>query len=540
MINKYITLIFIISSSLIFCIQFPNIVENRIENKYKPEVEFNKNISIYALDQRINENEYIVGPGDQFNFNMVSTSKVVNLQLQIYPTGILQIPAIGSINLDGLILKKAIQKIEYICLEKYPNAKINVNLEKVRKIKVNVIGAIDLKLSQLTLTSTQRVSDVYEIVKSKIEEKKHIQLQQEFEGKILEPKILSTRNITLIRNNKNKNIDLDQYFILGNIDFNPYLMQNDIIKFTYQDRFVGIYGGITNKGEIEYLDGDNLYNIIELSGGFVSNADKNYIELTRFDGEQKALKIILNSSDNIEDFKLNEFDHIYIRKIKNYKLHELITIEGEVNFPGVYSISDGVNSIGNLIDKCGGVTNIGDINSIIINNILIEQTEDSELRRILQIPAENRNNAEISYIKARNEITKGLIRSSNKEFTKSIYDFMISPGDHIVIPKKLDYIEVIGAVKHPGRYPYLKRYNSNDYINLSGGLTKNSTRNKYIIKYSTGQRLPFSNNLKIESGDIIFIAEKADYNSWDRFKEWMAIISQISTTIIVIQNILGN
>ncbi|MAJ44019.1 MAG: hypothetical protein CMF96_04625 [Candidatus Marinimicrobia bacterium] len=538
--KNYLTLIYIILVSTLLAIQFPNLKEHDLKEQFRPKIEFNKNLSNFALDKTIDEMEYIVGPGDQFNFTMVSTSKVVTLSLQISPTGKIQIPAIGSIHIDGLILKKAIKKIIDYCIQQYPDAKININLEKVRQIKVNIIGAIDLKISQLTLTSTQRLSDVYEIVNSKINEKNYNQSELKLEDEITEIKTLSTRNITLIRGNKYENIDLEQYFILGDINSNPYLLQNDIIKFSFKDKTIGIYGGIMNDGDFEFIEGDNLHNIIELAGGFSSDSDGSYIEITRYKNNQEAFKIILDSENNHKSFFINEFDHILIRKVQNYKQQELITIEGEIKYPGVYSISDGLHSIGSLIDRCGGVTDIGDSNSIIINNILIEETEDSELRRILQIPVENRNNSENSYIKARNGITKGLIRSSNKKFTNSIYDFIISPGDHIVIPKKIDYVEIIGAIKHPGRYPYIIKFDPLDYIKLSGGLTKNSTRKKYIIKYSTGQKLPFSNDLKIESGDIIFIAEKLDYNSWDRFKEWMAIISQISTTIIVIQNILGN
>jgi protein involved in polysaccharide export with SLBB domain len=356
------------------------------------------------------------------------------------------------------------------------------------------------------------------------------------------PKIkeLSSRRIILTRNGKDYNIDLDQYFIMGNLSQNPYLMQNDIVKFHYKDRYISIFGGIVNEGQIEYIDGDNLKTIIDLAGGFSSDSDTGYVEITRFINRNDIERFTINNYSRHNSTKIEEFDHIYVRKIQNYKSQELITVEGEIQYPGVYSISDGSNTVGNLIEKCGGVTFMGDKNSIIINNILIEQNPDSELRRILQIPVENRNNTEISYVKARNSITKGLIRSNNIEFTNSIYNFLLSPGDHIIIPKKIDYVEVIGAIKHPGRYPFLLNYNPDDYITLSGGLTKNSTRKKYIIKYSTGQKLPFNNKLKIERGDIIFISEKIDYNSWDRFKEWMAIISQISTTIIVIQNILSN
>ena len=217
--------------SLVFAFQIPGFDENKKEQRFKPQIEFNKNISNFAIDQTIDENKYIVGPGDQFSFNMVSTSKVITLSLQVSPTGILQIPALGGINIDGLLLIHAYSKVKTYCVEKYPNSKINIHLEKVRQIKVNVVGAIDLKISQLTLTSTQRVSDVYEIISSKIEDKNKLLHYDELsKEKEPEKKRLSSRNILLIRDDVVTNIDLDQYFILGKTDSNPYLLQNDIIK----------------------------------------------------------------------------------------------------------------------------------------------------------------------------------------------------------------------------------------------------------------------------------------------------------------------
>lgn len=534
--KNYKKLLLLLPFTLLFTFELPRLIDPNIKSQSSNNFDFGSKESSLALDISVNPDIYKVGPGDIFRFNMVSTSKVVTLSLQVTPTGVLLIPAIGNIDIDGLILNDVYRKVKEFCIEQYPNAKINLNLEKVKQIKINVVGAIGIKIGQITLSSTQRVSDIFEIVQNKLNEKnnnEYIELQNQDEIRLI-----SSRHITLLRNGNKKNIDLEQFFILGNLDSNPNLLPNDILQFHLIDKYISVYGGVINNGEIEYLENDYLGNIIKLTGGFTIDSDSNFIEITRFLDDFNTKKIIV--TNKINSFKINENDHIYIRRIKNYKVHDLISIDGEVNFPGIYSISNSNTTIGDLIDKCGGITQNGDLKSIIINNILIEQTEDSELRRILQIPSENRSITELAYIKARNGITKGLIKSSNQEFTNSIYNFTISSGDNIIIPRKLNYIEVIGAVKNPGRYPFFSQYKTIDYLELAGGLNENSTKNKYIIKYSTGQRYPFSINDKLESGDIIFIAEKLEYNSWTRFKDWMAIVSQVATTIIVIQNIVGN
>ena len=52
----------------------------------------------------------------------------------------------------------------------------------------------------------------------------------------------------------------------------------------------------------------------------------------------------------------------------------------------------------------------------------------------------------------------------------------------------------------------------------------------------TGQRFKLNNNYNLESGDIIFIAEKIEYNDeFFLFKEYLTSISQIAVLLYYIQ-----
>ena len=52
-----------------------------------------RNTDIY-LEDTIDPEEYIVGPGDEFSFNMLSSDGIVSLHLKISPTGDVLIPAV--------------------------------------------------------------------------------------------------------------------------------------------------------------------------------------------------------------------------------------------------------------------------------------------------------------------------------------------------------------------------------------------------------------------------------------------------------------
>jgi len=73
---------------------------------------------------------------------------------------------------------------------------------------------------------------------------------------------------------------------------------------------------------------------------------------------------------------------------------------------------------------------------------------------------------------------------------------------------------------------------------MAGGVTGNSTSKYYTIQSGTGDRI-FYKDFKgsLNSQDIIFIEERNDYNSFDRFKDIVQITSQVLTILAVMNNL---
>ena len=58
------------------------------------------------------------------------------------------------------------------------------------------------------------------------------------------------------------------------------------------------------------------------------------------------------------------------------------------------------------------------------------------------------------------------------------------------------------------------------------------------MKSTTGQRLKLRRNQQIESGDIIFVPDKLEYNEWYAAKELIAAIGQVVVLFVYIQTII--
>ena len=472
------------------------------------------------LDNSINPNEYIIGPGDEFDFNMISSDGSITISLLVSPTGDVLIPNIGNINVDGMILDDARNKIIKICKGKYNSAEIFINLVNVRRFNIQVFGPGLEKIGYLTVSPIDRLSYVYRSIQ---------------DGSDLK---YSIRNVELIRDQQTLKYDLLDYFVAGQENSNPYLNQNDKVRLKIVDKTVSISGAVNIQQDLEFHIDDSLFDIINLSGGFTQNADSNYIEITRFTSDNKYIKIICDNFNEDKTRNIFPYDNIRVRLKKDFKEADYIYVHGEINFPGYYLLSD-IDSYKELIELAGGYTKHADVNQIQINNQELSEITDLELSRILLIPPMDRTPSEVSYLKARKKINKGSIISNDYNFTSSIMDFAPEPNDIVFIPRLFKYIEVIGAVIHPGRYEYNKGLSTFDYINLSGGKNINSTKNIFLIKAADSQRIPVKNkrNMQLSPGDIIFVEEKEDYNNFNRLKETLQILGNISTILVVLQTL---
>ena len=486
-----------------------------------------------VLESSINPNEYKVGSGDQFLFSMIYPSGTMNMKLTVSPLGEILIPLIGLINIDNIILTDAFELIKLKCLEKYENAEVYLTLSNIRRFKVNVLGALT-NPGFTSVTAISRVSDVVgNILITEKQQGSNIFEKSKIKSLVHNNSLSTQRNIVLIRNEDKIRIDLVKFKITGDSLLNPMLQNGDVIIVGYVKHQVEIYGAVHKQQKIEYVIDENLKDLIYLSGGFTEHADSNNIVVTRLIDDNQLENFIVNS-DEVKQFKLMPNDHVYVRYLKDSKREDAIQIFGEINYPGFHPIDFRNSTVKDMIEIAGGYTYLADRDQIIINNQEIDLLEDSESSRITKIAPENLSNIDKSYLKARSAISKGKISSGNKNFTKEIMTFNLSPGDQIFIPKKINYIEIIGAILHPGRYPLKENFTGLDYIKLAGSKTKNATGKIYIIKHSTGQRIKITNSMTIENGDIVFVPEKNDIDSFVLAKDVINIIYQVVISILTI------
>ena len=490
------------------------------------------------VDKPIDPKQYLVGPGDQFLVNIISSENLANYVLTVSPTGEILIPSVGIVQVYGQTLSSSIIKMETAIQSLNHSAQVFIILSEIREFKVKVVGHLQ-NPGFYTVTPVSRVSDLYEDILTKLQSESFD--DQNAPQKNLPENIypeMSRRNIEILRDGEHIPVDLVKFGSTGIDGYNPFLQQGDVVRVPLKEHLVGIFGGIKIPGNYEFIPGEYLSQFVDLAGGLRPDADPNKIEITRFISSKEKFSFITTMS-HADTILISSEDHIMIRYDQEYKRQDIVYITGEVKYPGVYAIEPGKTTIGEALQKVGGFTSRADQTKLIINNRSIARIPDREKNRILLIPEENRSPEEKAYIKARMLTKKGTIESSSLEQAESLMDLPLVNEDQIIILENFDYIEILGAVLKPGRYPYTTDITYDEYVDLAGGLTETATRKKFIIKAGTGQRLPIKKTVQIENGDIIFIPEKMEYNKWIILKDVLLALGQVAALIVVIQNAIG-
>ncbi|MBK9935917.1 MAG: SLBB domain-containing protein [Cytophagaceae bacterium] len=303
------------------------------------------------------------------------------------------------------------------------------------------------------------------------------------------------------------------------------LQKNDALEIktydeTREKRTVQIDGEINNPAVLPFLDNLTVVDAILLAGGFKYGANASRIEIARRvkadggDGDQNIQIIKINIdptlgiSDNEKKLLLMPFDRIYVRKLSQYEFQKTVSISGEVNYPGPYTLNDKKERISDLIEKAGGTKAQADLGSARFN---------------------------------RNGVQMGIDLKKAFSDKNSNQNLLLNPGDVLDIPRRKETVTIFGQVYNPTTVPFEKSLNLKEYLSFAGGTTDSAYVKKIYVKYGNGRikRTKYFAGIKafpkVENGAEIYVPlhKKQRWTSAERIAVSSAVVS-ISTVLISI------
>ena len=363
------------------------------------------------------------------------------------------------------------------------------------------------------------------------------------------------------------NIDLQKFRINGDFVNNPYLRNDDVIIFPPNDierNFISISGAVNIPGTFLFVEGDKLSDLIELAHGLnpaYEISGKVKVSRLSYDGEkQKEIEIDLK-----DDFSLQRGDQVVVLANETQRKQFFALVLGEVNQPGYVPITKSNTKLGEIIKKSNGFTSNASLkrarifrgNSIttllekqygikidenLINNNpeLVDRIvnyEQQMMFRMSNLVEEDRD-----YFAAENQY-RVLNEGSAVDFTKvedensEIYNFIVYPGDVIIIPPKMNTVYVFGQVSNPGHVKFSEGKNYKYYIDQAGGIGEYAEDEIMIIKGSSRNWISAEDNIVLEEGDFIFVPKerlKSFRTLTIELSGYFNIIGSIATILLLI------
>ena len=485
------------------------------------------------LEREIDPEKYIVGPNDIFKIDIITGSKTPDFTAKVSPEGMILLDNIGIINVKDKTLSEVKKLIKDKVRKVYNTDEIYVALSELKEFKVTVSGSIR-KPASVAATGVDRVSEIIE----KAGGTKHD---------------ASLRNIILKRIGIKEPIyvDIIKFFLIGDEESNPTVRGGDLIIIPplNESTYIEITGEVRSESAYEYVEGDSLSTLVKFAQGFLPSAMLDSVVLTRMSGKSNSLDIyyfdlsswkdnIFNKNELKGDIRLHPGDRVIVKRSKDWQDATYVKIFGEVNYPGKYPIVNKGETIREIIIRAGGFTDEASIESVEFIRQQEKERKDMEMERLKNIPANEMSLAELRYYRARSNERKGLMAV---DFNKIMNDpqsednITVMHRDSIIVPKKINYVNIQGRVINPGNIKYVEGANYLDYIALAGGYGFRADENETFIRKSKGEIFLASDmNYVIEPGDVILVPPEEEISFMEVFTRSVTILAQLATIAGVI------
>jgi len=232
-------------------------------------------------------------------------------------------------------------------------------------------------------------------------------------------------------------------------------------------------------------------------------------ELTRYeiDGlQQRQTRLVVvdlasaMTGNESADLVLQPHDILNIKEIPLWRELEVISIAGEVRFPGDYPIRRG-ERLSSMLQRVGGLTDFAFPDGAIFMRQELKARERQQLQEMAdRIEAEIETAAAADtegsdVVEARRALleqvretraTGRLVIDLSAIVTRSAgadIDVVLRDGDRLLVPRASQTVTMIGEVQFPTSHVFKNGISRDEYIDMSGGLTSQADKKRvYIVR----------------------------------------------------------
>ena len=379
---------------------------------------------------------YRLGPGDQLQIEVWGASET-NITQKVTPDGYISIPNVGPVNVNGLTVQAATNRIKAKLSQIYSGmASSNVNLSthvkvslgQIRTIQVNIMGEV-ARPGTYALSSFSTV--FHALYKA---------------GGM--SKMGSLRNIKVVRGGRTvATVDVYDYIINGRSHSDIRLQEGDVILASPYDALVLIKGKVKRPMYYEMKSSESIRTLIGFAGGFSNDAYRGAVTVDRNNTKERTVATVDDMNYGV--FKVKDGDVVSVGEILD-RYDNRIEVKGAVYRPGYYELGKDIQTVKDLIEKADGL-----LEYAFTNRAVLHRENDDKTLEVISLNV------------------KAIIDGTEADVT-------LHKNDVLFIPSKYDLeqkgtLEIRGEVYNPNVFPYAANTKLEDLIIMAGGLTESAS-----------------------------------------------------------------
>lgn len=338
------------------------------------------------------------------------------------------------------------------------------------------------------------------------------------------------------------------------------LRKNDIIEISsiqaLRERGDFQIGGmVTNPGAYSFMENTTVEDLILRAGGLREGASIARVDVSRriFNptattensriAETFSMHITTdpNRKDNeASGFILKPFDRVMVRTAPGYSAQKLVSVEGELLFPGTYTLQKRNERLSDVVARAGGLLEGAYPRGAYLERKLSEE-ERKARENVLRIAEQNMEGSDsisASKIDVADHYTVGISLEMALKNPGSTHDLVLKEGDRLFIPELQSTVKISGDVLYPNTVVFEPGKKVSYYINQAGGYGNRAKKSKCFVVYMNGMVEKAGRNTTIEPGcHIIVPSKEKSSGSWDKILAYATSFGSLATMAATIASL---
>jgi protein involved in polysaccharide export with SLBB domain len=321
------------------------------------------------------------------------------------------------------------------------------------------------------------------------------------------------------------------------------LQREDLVTiasiFDLRDAYnVTIKGEVRQPGSFAYSDSLTIEDLIIKAGGLTEGAATKRIEVSRRINNAnpnaangtiaQVFNISINNNLDLSgtSFTLKPFDIVSVYTSPGFEKQRTVKVEGEVLYPGFYTIKQKNERISDLVTRAGGLTSSAYIaggtlkreNTAILgfdkSKADTNAIKQEHINRIKNLSQSLKDTSTVEKNEGLRNNYVGIDLESIIEKPNSKTDLILEDGDVLRIPKQQQVVRINGEVLFPSSVVYSKGKSFKSYVSNAGGFSDYASKGRAYVVYPNGtvkgtsKFLFFRSYPGIKPGSEVYVPKK--------------------------------